>query len=86
MTSHEPTLLEYTYANHIAKLLADREALAILSTETRMRREELLQAVQDPLGYGHQGRVAINSAAERQIDFYDGIVAFYVSSAPPPSL
>ena len=72
-------MLEYTYANHLAKLLADKEGMAILSVEIGTRREELRKAVNDPLGYGWQGRIAINGDAERQINFYEGFVAFCVS-------
>ena len=72
--------LDYTYSYHITKRMSNNDAFGVLSNEIRIRRAELLQAVRDPLGYGHQGRIAIDSEAERQIDFYDALVAFYVSS------
>lgn len=72
--------VDYTYSKyHIANKLSNKEAMGVLVNEIRTRREQLLEAVKDPLGYGHQGRIAIGLDAERQIDFYESLVAFYVS-------
>ena len=81
--SDEPARLDFTYTYHVAKHMSNKDALGLLNIEISLRRKQLLEVIEDPLGYGWEGRIAVGEDAERQRDFYEGLVAFYVSYLLP---
>ena len=71
--------LQYTYTKHIAQNKPFEQAMAVLLEESNARHNEIMVAIKDPLGFGHEGRVAIEREDSEHIPLYSAYISYYVS-------